>query len=311
MDGLFDIFAIPVGYIFKGLSYVFGHNFAWLILWLTIIINVLMLPLTIKTQRSTAKQQMIRPKLDALKKKYGDNMTQQDKLQYQQEMQDLYKKEGVSMSGGCLPMLIRFPFLIAVYRVVQSPLTYIFGLSKEVIATLTKAVGVEAKGYYEMIVFGKLAADTKGMPEGLWAQIQDWDFTLFNGFIDLKATPKFSFNFANLEPEQLTLWLIPLFAFGAQMLTSIISLRIQKKINPDQPNMAGMMLTMPLMSLFLAFTLPAAVGIYWAFSSLIGGLIQAAVQSIYSPGKLIAESQAKTVIEEYNKEKFRKTAEDK
>ena len=308
MDFILNIFALPVSYIFKGLSYIFGHNFAWLMFWLTLIINLLMLPLTVKTQRSTAKQQMLRPKLDALKKKYGDNMSQQDKLKYQQEMQELYQKEGVSMSGGCLPMLIRFPFLLAVYRVVQSPLTYIFSLSTETIKKFAEAVGVEAKGYYEMIVFGKLTENTAGMTTSLWEQISAWEFTFFG--IDLKATPKFSFNFAELTTEQLTLWLIPLLAFAAQMFTSIISLSLQKKMNPDQPNMAGMMLTMPLMSLFLAFSLPAAVGLYWAFSSLVGGLLQAAVQFFYSPGKLVAKEQAAMVMKQYNEEKVQKTAEE-
>ena len=138
MDFILNFFAIPISYIFKGLGYVFGHNFAFLMFMLTLIVNLLLMPLTIKTQRSTAKQQMLRPKLDALKKKYGDNMTQQDKMKYQQEMQELYQKENVSMSGGCLPLLIRLPFLLAVYRVVQSPLQYIFNLPIATIEKLAK-----------------------------------------------------------------------------------------------------------------------------------------------------------------------------
>ena len=300
---ILDIFAIPVSYIFKGLAFVFGHNFALLMFLLTLIVNLLLLPLTIKTQRSTAKQQMIRPKMDAIKKKYGDNMTQKDRLAYQQEIQELQQKEGISMAGGCLPMLIRFPFLLAVYRVMQSPLTYIFGLSTAQIEKLAAAVNVKATGYYEMSVLAKLKQTTAGMTDTLWSQLDEWRFSFFG--IDLKATPKFSFNFANIDSEQLKLWIIPLLAFGAQMLTSIVSLKLQKKMNPDQPNMAGMMLTMPLISLFLAFTFPAAVGLYWAFSSLVAGLLQAAVQTIYSPNKLMAEQQAKLIINRSREEKKR------
>ncbi len=305
MDFILDIFAVPVSWIFKGLSMLFGNNFSLLMLLLTIIVNGLMLPLTIKTQRSTAKQQMLRPKLDALKKKYGgdEEMSQKDKLAYQQEMQELYQKEGVSMAGGCLPLLIRFPFLLAVYRVVQSPLTYIFGLKSDAIKALAKAVGVKTTGYYEMQLFGKLTETTKGMTADLWAQITSWDFTFFG--IELRETPKFSFNFANVTADQLKLWIIPLLAFAAQMLTSVISMQIQKKANPDQPNMTGMMLTMPLISLFLAFSFPAGVGLYWAFSSLVAGLLQAAVQLIYSPQKLIADEQAKLIIKQAALEKGR------
>ncbi len=303
MNFILDIFAIPVSYIFKGLAYVFGHNFALLMFLLTLIVNLLLLPLTIKTQRSTAKQQMIRPKMDAIKKKYGNNMTQKDRLAYQQEVQELQQKEGISMAGGCLPMLIRFPFLLAVYRVMQSPLTYIFGLGTAEIEKLAAAVNVKASGYYEMSVLAKLKQTTTGVTDALWQQLDEWRFSFFG--IDLKATPKFSFNFANITPEQLKLWIIPLLAFGAQMLTSIISLRLQKKMNPDQPNMAGMMLTMPLISLFFAFSLPAAVGLYWAFSSLVAGLLQAIVQTIYSPNKLMAEQQAKLILSRSAEEKKR------
>ncbi len=303
MDFILNIFAIPISYIFKGLSYVFGHNFAFLMFMLTLIVNLLLMPLTIKTQRSTAKQQMLRPKLDALKKKYGDNMSQQDKMKYQQEMQELYQKENVSMSGGCLPMLIRLPFLFAVYRVIQSPLEYIFNLPTATIEKLAKAVGVKATGYYQMSVFSKLTETTKGVTAELWAQIAEWDFTFFG--IQLKDTPRFSFNFAEITADDLKLWIIPLLAFGAQMLTSVISLKLQKKMNPDQPNMTGMMLSMPLISLFFAFSLPAAVGLYWAFSSLVAGLLQAAVQVIYSPQRLLAEEQAKLIIKRNNEEKQR------
>ena len=303
MDFILNIFAIPISYLFKGLSYIFGHNFAALMFWLTLIVNLILMPLTIKTQRSTAKQQMLRPKLDALKKKYGDNMTQQDKMKYQQEMQELYQKENVSMSGGCLPLLIRLPFLLAVYRVVQSPLEYIFNLSAEKIQALAKAVDVKATGYYQMSVFSKLTETTKGVTPELWAQISEWDFTFFG--IQLKDTPHFSFNFAEITASDLKLWIIPLLAFGAQMLTSVISLQLQKKMNPDQPNMTGMMLSMPLISLFFAFSLPAAVGLYWAFSSLVAGLLQAAVQVIYSPQRLLAEEQAKLIIKRNNEEKQR------
>ncbi len=303
MNFILDIFAIPVSYIFKGLGFIFGNNFALLMLLLTIVVNALMLPLTVKTQRSTAKQQMLKPKLDALKKKYGDDMSQQDRLKYQQEMQELYQKENVSMAGGCLPMLIRLPFLLAVYRVINSPLKYIFGLATEEINKLAATLGIKATGYYELQVFSKLTETTEGVTPALWAQIQSWDFSFFG--IDLRETPKFSFNFTEVTGEQLALWVIPFLAFAAQMLTSVVQMQMQKKMNPDQPNMMGMMLTMPLISLFLGFSFPAAVGLYWAFSSLVAGALQIAVQSIYSPQKILAESQAKLILDRSREESER------
>lgn len=86
---------------------------------------------------------------------------------------------------------------------------------------------------------------------------------------------------------------MPIMAFLAQMLTSALSLMMQKKLNPDSPNMAGMMLTMPLLSLFIGFTLPGGVAFYWACSSLIGGFIQVGVQQFYGPQRMLARERVK------------------
>ena len=77
------------------------------------------------------------------------------------------------------------------------------------------------------------------------------------------------------------------------MLTSVVSMRINKHINPDAPSMAGMMLTMPLISLSIGFSFPGGVCFYWICSSLIGGAIQSAIQILYGPHKLLARDRAK------------------
>lgn len=115
----------PMGWILAQLSKLFGHNFAASVLVFTILVNLVMLPLTLKSQRSTAKQAKIKHKLDALKKKYGD-----DRQKYSMAMQELYNKEGISMSGGCLPMIIRLIIMMGVYYAVISPFTYIAGVNR-------------------------------------------------------------------------------------------------------------------------------------------------------------------------------------
>ena len=77
---------------------------------------------------------------------------------------------------------------------------------------------------------------------------------------------------------------------------------MQKKVNPDAPSMTGMMLTMPLISLFIGFTVPAGVGFYWACSSLVAGGIQIAVQYFYGPQKMLATERAKEIIKVYDDE---------
>ena len=91
-------------------------------------------------------------------------------------------------------------------------------------------------------------------------------------------------------------------AFAAQMLTSVISLKMQKRLNPDAPSMSGMMLTMPIISLIIGFTVPAGVGFYWACSSLIAGGVQTAVQYFYGPNKMLARERAKEILAVYDEE---------
>ena len=118
------------------------------------------------------------------------------------------------------------------------------------------------------------------------------NFNLFGiESLDLTQTPKFSFNIFGGGWQMI--WLIPIGAFLAQMLTSLISTKINKINNPEAPSMMGMMLTMPLISLFIGFGLPGGVGFYWICSSLIGGLIQSGVQLWYGPNKMLARERAK------------------
>ena len=264
-----------------------GNNFAAAVFLFTLFINLALLPLTVKSQKASVGQMRIKPKLDELKKKYGD-----DKQRYSQEMQKLYQQENISMSGGCLPTLIRMPFLFSVYYLITQPLTYFGGVSAEKAAEIMKTLGV--KSQVEAV---NVIQSTGNLPAGVDSAVERLDFSFFG--LNLTETPKFNIDiFNNFQ----WIWLIPIMAFAAQMLTSIISLRLQKRTNPDAPSMSGMMLTMPLISLFIGFSVPGAVGFYWACSSLVGGLIQAGVQYFYGPQKMLAAERAKDIVKVYEEE---------
>ena len=264
-----------------------GNNFAAAVFLFTLFINLALLPLTLKSQKASVGQMRIKPKLDELKKKYGD-----DKQRYSQEMQKLYQQENISMSGGCLPTLIRMPFLFSVYYLITQPLTYFGGVSAEKAAEIMKTLGV--KSQVEAV---NVIQSTGNLPAGVDSAVERLDFSFFG--LNLTETPKFNIDiFNNFQ----WIWLIPIMAFAAQMLTSIISLRLQKRTNPDAPSMSGMILTMPLISLFIGFSVPGAVGFYWACSSLVGGLIQAGVQYFYGPQKMLAAERAKDIVRVYEEE---------
>ena len=366
-----------MGWVLAQLSGLFGHNFAASVFVFTILVNVIMLPLTLKSQKSTAKQAKLKPKLDALKKKYGN-----DKQKYSQAMSELYTKEGVSMSGGCLPMFIRLFVMLGVYWAVVSPFTYVLDVNttaldsakqwtsyvkvvnsnsitdaewtalgiesikaepgviaraEELGETVENYAKIEAVSRTNSLPKENVKADSledkvrkavsqnavvreieiadytlKGKPHysptvefiytsngGDLSEIEKISFNLLG--IDLAESPNFSWNFSNFEK----IWIIPILSFATAMLSSIVSLAIQKKVNPDAPSMATMMLIMPLFSLYIAFTVPGAVGFYWACSNVVSGGLQAATQLLYGPSVVIAKEQSKSIIDRAAKEKAR------
>ena len=293
LEWLFNIINIPLSYILNFFAGLLGNSFAAAVLVFTIFINFAMIPLTIKSQKASVGQMRIKPKLDELKKKYGD-----DKQRYSQEMQKLYQEENISMSGGCLPMLIRLPIMLSIYYLITQPLTYLMKVPADVINRLSETLNLQSGSYTRELTIIDAVKKDPSLSAEIAEKIDNINFSLFG--LDLTQTPKFSINiFENFD----LIWLIPIGAFAAQMLTSIISLRIQKKINPDAPSMGGMMLTMPLISLFIGFTVPGGVGFYWACSSLIGGLLQSGLQYFYGPQKMLANERAKEIMQVYDSEK--------
>ncbi len=324
MQSLFNIINIPLGYVLKFLSEILGGNFAASVLVFTLLINLVLIPLSIKSQKSSVSQMRIKPKLDELKKRYGD-----DRQKMAQAQQKLYQEEGVSMSGGCLPMIVRMVLLFSIYWLIMSPLTYMAGADKAKVENVTTTINTalsdlkknDEKEYNKVIkeVSWKLNATNnyelsliriiKNNPDKVkeiltekqYASIEedykytieklekaDIDFNLFG--IDLTSKPNFSFDIFNSWEA---IWLLPIAAFLAQMLTSVVSMRINKHINPDAPSMAGMMLTMPLISLFIGFSFPGGVCFYWICSSLVGGAIQSAIQILYGPHKMLARERVR------------------
>lgn len=335
MQTLFNIINVPLGYVMRFLANIFNNDFAAAVAIFTLLINLILIPLSIKSQKSSVQQMRIKPKMDELRKRYGD-----DRQKLAEAQQKLYQDEGVSMSGGCLPMLIRLLIMMSIYWLILSPLTYIACAPKEDITSVTTAISTVMKDYKENdtekydefskkltavgwsekssnnvdlmltniirndpdVVKEVLPADEYAKIEKAYNEIIEKDkatnvnYYLFgNKNLNLTQTPKFSFNIFN---DAQLLWLIPVGAFLAQMLTSLVSMKINKINNPDAPSMMGMMLTMPLISLFIGFGLPAGVGFYWICSSLIGGLIQSGVQLWYGPKKLLARERSKELLKQ-------------
>lgn len=189
-------------------------------------------------------------------------------------------------------MIVRLVIMMSIYWLIMSPLTYLLHIDKSVINDAAAQLNLAANARPELSVIEAINSGKLNVPE-IADKLSALNFNFFG--IDLTQTPKFSFDIFN---DAQLIWVMPIIAFLAQMLTSVLSALMQKKINPDAPNMMGMMLSMPLISLFIGFSLPGGVTFYWACSSLIGGFIQLAVQQFYGPHKMLSRERLK----ELNKE---------
>ena len=257
-----------------------GNNFVTGILLFTVVINVVLIPLNIKQQKSTAAQARMRNKLAKLQEKYKD-----DKAKYQEEMGKLYSESGSSPFSGCLLMLIRFPIFICIYTAVREALTYIYGADKALIEEAVKVLNLGKSGTPQLSILGRMeeliAHDGKF---SALTQNLDLNFDFFG--VNLLQTPTMKLDW---------IWVIPLLSFATSLASSFISMANTKKTNGEANPAANgcMMIMMPLFSLWITFSVPGAVGWYWVCSNIISTIIMTAMQKLYFPGKLIAEIEAK------------------
>ena len=124
-----------MSYLYKAFGWVLDlcykivPNYLVAILLFALIIKIVMFPLGIKQQKNSQKQARLRPKELAIRKKYAGRNDKATQQKAQQEIMELYQKENYSMFGGCLPLLIQFPIIIALYNVIRNPLQYMLGIA--------------------------------------------------------------------------------------------------------------------------------------------------------------------------------------
>ena len=281
-----DIINKPLGWVLELCSKIVGGNYLFAILIFAVFVELVLLPFGISQQKKSIKQARLRPKELAIRKKYSGRDDKPTQMKMNEEIQELYQKEGYNPLGGCLPLLIQFPLLIALYNVVINPLKYICGLSDDAISQVKLIVGSTSNQSETMGLLSKMrdaGYDAFKNIEGFMTADQFKtmpDLNVFGQF-DLSVTPQ---QFMNLEALQsIGAWLvlsIPVLTF----LAYFFSMKLTRKLMYQPMNDASqaqmgcsnnvMDIIMPLFSVFLAFTYPAALGLYWIFKCLLGILKQ-------------------------------------
>ncbi len=273
----------PFGWLLK-ICYNLVGNYGVAIIIFTLLSKLVILPFQMKSKKSMMEMQKLQPKLRELEKKYKD-----DKERYALETQKLYKKEGVSMFGGCLPMLITLPIMIGLYSVVRQPLTYIFDITPEQIQTLADAFReagskiTSTSGYMLQIDVSSLLSKYPDIVANITPNLTNLDFNFLG--IDLSLIPNFKYI--------TILWVIPVLSGLTAWISNLLIRRSQgKQITEQAAATNGMMnIMMPLMSVWIAFMVPASLGLYWIISNLLTAVQEPLLTAYYKNKAAKAEEE--------------------
>ena len=286
MQAIWDfIISIP-GYVLMGCNYLMGNQYILALFLFAIIIEIVLLPFGIKQQKTSIKQAKLRPKEMAIRKKYAGRDDQPTKQKMTQEIQELYQKEGYNPMGGCLPMLVQFPIIIVLYQIVIKPLNYICGMSSETIngalavvksypeyanATFHAGNNIGLMGAIKDIMSKEpdAFANVAGFAEKI-SSIEDIPTLSSFGLklLDLGQTPGFT------TPEGRWLLWVPVLTFLAYFFSMKINRKLSyQPVTDDKATGCSnnmMDIVMPLFSVWITFSVPAALGVYWIFKSILG-----------------------------------------
>ena len=307
---------VPFAWLVR-LFYNLTNSYGVALILFTLVIKLIMLPFQMKSKKSMMRMSRVSGQMQDLQKRYAKN---QAKLQ--EEMQKLYEEEGVNPMSGCLWSFLPLPILMALYSIIRQPITHFMMLSKDVLQTVVqsvadagvdltnivmmdKATGAPAlkDGLYQMAAYGQINLVKTVQEMGL--STPDGWFNVNYKFLglDLTATPweyvkSFTFTWAVIG-----VILIPILAGLSQFVFSKLTMKTQPQADAaGGASMKSMMYMMPLFSVYIAFIMPAALGVYWIAQSVFS-LIQEAILNKTLSAKMEAEEEARFQARQADRQK--------
>ena len=298
---LSDIITIPFGYLLD-ILYRLTTNYGFALILFAVLVQLVLLPITAKSKKSMMKMSRLTPRLQEIQRKYAN-----DQMKQNQAMQDLYREEGVSMSGGCLWSFIPLLILIPLYAVVRQPIAYMLHESAEVtqqiIAIIKEAdptLFTKNIYYDEMIAAYHIPQFAEAIKAAIPAigerTLEGINFGFFG--INLGLVPQWNMFSANWiwDWPHIGGFLVALLS----VVNQIVSMLVMQKMNDSvitndkgiqdketaknsqaaQTNKV-MMWMMPLMSLWIGFTVPCALSLYWFISGAVRTIEDAVLTKKY------------------------------
>ena len=286
------IITVPFGYLLDWL-YQFTNNYGLALIFFAVIVQLVLLPITAKSKKSMMKMSRLQPRIQEIQKKYENDQQKQ-----QEAIQQLQKEEGASMGcGGCLWSLVPMLILIPLYGVVRQPIQYMLHETAESAAQIVAIIKeglpdlfTSQNTYYEQLI---AASHISEFAEAIKAALPDISQRTLEGMnfsflgIDLGTVPTFNiFGEAwKWDWKHIGAFLIPVVSAGQQLIASLVSQKTNNSVITDEKGLEDkeaakksqsaqtskmMMWMFPIMSLWIGFTVPAALSLYW----FIGGVVR-------------------------------------
>lgn len=272
---MFKFIQIPFGYVLE-FFYGFFHNYGIALILFSLAVKVILLPLSMKQKKSMMKTSRLQPKVKQIELACGD-----DKQKYQQEVNQLYKDEGVSMMGGCLWSLLPLLILFPLYNVIREPLQYLLHLTdsqvESVKAAFAAAKDIDVKkvdAYWQYAAAADMATYGKGIVEN----VKSINFNFLG--INLGEQPSWKF-WTMRSWSEIGGLLIPIVSGGLNYLSMFISQKTNDTVITDDAGnkdaasataQTGKAMTfmMPLVSVVFGYIMPLGLSIYWIAQSILG-----------------------------------------
>lgn len=305
-------------------------NVGLCIILFTIVMKTLMIPLTIKQQKTTKLMSVMNPEIQAIQKKYKGKSDQESMQRQNVEIQAVYEKYGTSMTGGCLPLLIQMPILLALYRVIYNIPAYVPSVRVYFDNVVTPLMG--------QADYAQKLQEITNIATACGGKLDKFDFTNANRLVDMlykfstaqwgelqslfpaisdvigqnAAVVERMNTFLGLNMAEAPGW-VPSFAWIIPVLAAVSQWFSTKLMSGNQPSTSGdaenpmaqsmktMTTTMPLFSAFICITMPVGLGIYWIATSVVT-IIQQLVVNAYMDKVNIDDMIAKN-LEKVNKKR--------
>lgn len=318
-----QIIMTPFSWLLKVFCQLFNSYGVALILF-TIVVKIILFPLSLKGKKSMIKMNMASAHLKEIQARCG-----KDQERYNREVQKYYADNNISPTGGCGWTMIPLFILMPLYAIIRRPLKYMMRLTEGATSAVAEALGWTAAkgteftvgGYNELTLAAMMNSgnlDTAVNAAKATGVAATSMFVVNFNFLglDLSQIPALKFWANGVSWNSVGLFLLPIISAGLSLLSMIVSQKTNRMSTNDQTanTNKSMLLISPLMSLWIGFTLPAGLCIYWIANSVLmmaqEWLCGRILRKDYEKARIEMEEQARKAKEE-EKERRRQAAERK